>query len=131
MRSFLKFALSAGFTLALSTAASAVQLIMVEQPGCHYCEAWMDEIAPAYPKTAEGQFAPLLLRDLREGAPEGSRYARRVNFTPTFILMDDGEEIGRIEGYPGEDFFWPIFTKLLEDKTSFENTRSEAAKEDE
>lgn len=105
--------------IAVSTPLWAVELIMVEQKGCHYCEAWMEEIGPAYPKTAEGKFAPLLRRDIRDGAPDGSSYARRVNFTPTFILMDEGSEIARIEGYPGEEFFWPILTQLLEEKTSF------------
>ena len=92
---------------------------MVEQPGCVYCERWDDEIAPAYPKTAEGQFAPLVRADLRAGAPDGVTYARRVVFTPTFVLIDEGEELARIEGYPGEDFFWPLLTKLLEDNTGF------------
>ena len=79
----------------------------------------MDEIGPAYPKTDEGKYAPLMRRDIGLGAPEGGRYARRVNFTPTFILMEDGTELARIEGYPGEDFFWPILTQLLKDNTSF------------
>lgn len=92
---------------------------MVEQPGCVYCERWEDEIAPAYPKTAEGQFAPLVRADLRAGPPDGVTYARRVVFTPTFVLIDEGEELARIEGYPGEDFFWPLLTKLLEDNTGF------------
>lgn len=120
-----RIALAGALTLAAAQAAFAVQLIMVEQKGCHYCEAWMDEIAPAYPKTSEGKFAPLQRRDIRDGAPEGGSYARRVNFTPTFILMDEGREIGRIEGYPGEDFFWPLFTKLLEEKTSFEPAQNQ------
>jgi thioredoxin-related protein len=49
-------------------------------------------------------------------------YARPVNFTPTFILMDDGQELGRIEGYPGENFFWAVLEKLLAEKTNFEAT---------
>jgi hypothetical protein len=57
--------------------------------------------------------------DLRQGPPEGITYARRVLFTPTFVLIDDGQEQARIEGYPGEDFFWPLLTKLLEDNTDF------------
>ena len=104
----------------LSLAASAEpSLVMVEQPGCVYCERWDSEIAPAYPKTPEGQFAPLIRADLRKGAPDGIRYARRVVFTPTFILIEDGQEQARIEGYPGEDFFWPLLTKLLEDNTDY------------
>lgn len=94
-------------------------LVMVEQPGCIYCERWDAEIGPAYPKTDEGKFAPLIRADLRQGPPEGITYARRVLFTPTFVLIDNGQEQARIEGYPGEDFFWPLLTKLLEDNTDF------------
>ena len=117
---FSKIALAGAFALTTATSAFAVQLIMVDQKGCHYCEAWMDEIGPAYPKTAEGKFAPLETRDISKGAPARATFARRVNFTPTFILMADGAEIARIEGYPGEDFFWPLLTQLLEKNTSFD-----------
>lgn len=116
-----RLALACVFAISATSSAFAVDLLMVEQKGCHYCEAWMDDIGPAYPKTAEGKFAPLIRRDISKGAPEGGSFARRVNFTPTFIIMDEGEEIGRIEGYPGEDFFWPILSQLLKDKTSFES----------
>ncbi len=106
--------------LPLSALAGEVQLVMVEQPGCAYCAAWKDEIGPAYPHTAEGKFAPLVLADLHIGPPEGTDYARRVNFTPTFILTEDGQEMARIEGYPGENFFWPILSNLLQDHTEFQ-----------
>ena len=99
--------------------AGAVNLIMVEQPGCAYCAAWNDQIGPAYPLTDEGVFAPLLRADLREGPPDGMSYKRRVNFTPTFILVEDGAEIARIEGYPGDNFFWPLFSELLKMHTGF------------
>jgi hypothetical protein len=100
-------------------AAAEVRLVMVEQPGCAYCMAWHDEIAPAYPKTEEGRFAPLVTADLRGGPPEGITYDRRVNFTPTFILIENGTEIARLEGYVGEDFFWPVLARLLEENTGF------------
>ncbi len=107
--------------LTFQTAAWAeIRLVMVDQPGCAYCEAWDDQIGPAYPNTAEGQYAPLLRADLRQGPPDGITYARRVNFTPTFILIDDGQEIARMEGYVGEDFFWPLYSRLLETHTDFE-----------
>lgn len=101
-------------------AMAEFRLIMVEQPGCAYCAAWDDQIAPAYPNTEEGKFAPLMRADLHMGPPEGIAYARRVNFTPTFILVDAGVEIARIEGYPGENFFWPMFSQLLQQETDFE-----------
>ena len=36
-----------------------------------------------------------------------------VRFTPTFVLVDGNREIGRIEGYPGEDFFWGRLERLM------------------
>ena len=103
----------------LGAALAEYRLILVDQPGCAYCMAWEDQIAPAYPNTAEGQFAPLDRADLRMGPPEGVTYARRVAFTPTFILVRDGAEVARIEGYVGEDFFWPVFTRFLQDHAGF------------
>ncbi|MGB1209039.1 MAG: thioredoxin family protein [Paracoccaceae bacterium] len=94
-------------------------LIMVDQPGCYYCELWTTDIGPIYPKTPEGQFAPLVRRDIDDGPPEGGRFARRVSFTPTFVLMDDGAELARIEGYPGEDFFWGLLGMMLKAHTDF------------
>ena len=113
------FAASLLLTMFAALPALAVELFMVEQKGCHYCRTWNETIGPIYPKTAEGAFAPLRRVDLHQGPPEGVAYARRVNFTPTFILIDDNKELGRIEGYPGEDFFWGLLDMMLKAKTSY------------
>ena len=34
-------------------------------------------------------------------------------FTPTFIIINNNKEVGRIEGYPGDDFFWALIDKIL------------------
>lgn len=99
--------------------ARAVELLMVEQPGCHYCIEWTETIGPIYPKTAEGQFAPLRMIDIRQVGKTGLDLNGGVIFTPTFILLDDGQEIDRLEGYPGEDFFWPLLERMLIRNTDF------------
>ncbi|KQI67420.1 hypothetical protein AN189_15905 [Loktanella sp. 3ANDIMAR09] len=89
-----------------------VRLIMAEERGCIYCARWNAEIADIYPKTPEGRTAPLLRYDIqRDVAP--IELASRVVFTPTFVLVKDGMEIDRLEGYPGEDFFWGILGMML------------------
>ncbi len=90
----------------------AAELVMVEQPGCEWCARWDQEIAPIYPRTSEGHFAPLRRVDLHN-IPQELELARRVNFTPTFLIVEEDHEIGRLEGYPGEDFFWPVIAQLL------------------
>lgn len=98
--------------------AQATELVMVEQRGCEWCARWNAEIAPAYPKTSEGAYAPLRRVDLR-AMPEDLKVQRRVTFTPTFLVVQDGREIARLEGYPGEQFFWPVLNKLLMDHTDY------------
>ena len=88
-------------------------LLMAEEVGCVWCARWNAEIGPIYPKTAEGRTAPLQRYDLHSETPD-VQFATRVHYTPTFILVEDGKELGRIEGYPGEDFFWGLLAALFE-----------------
>ncbi len=98
--------------------AVAAELVMVEQTGCEWCERWNEEIGVIYHKTAEGRHAPLRRVDLRS-MPEDLHIARRVNFTPTFLIVENGEELTRLEGYPGEDFFWPLLAIMLKKFTKY------------
>jgi thioredoxin-related protein len=95
------------------TAQADTYLLMAEEHGCVWCAKWNAEIAPIYPLTAEGLAAPLQRYDLHGEIPE-VEMARRVRFTPTFILVDGGREVGRIEGYPGEDFFWGLLGMMFD-----------------
>jgi hypothetical protein len=47
------------FIISMLATARAAELIMLEQAGCTWCEAFYGEIAPIYAKTVEGQRAPL------------------------------------------------------------------------
>lgn len=100
--------------------AKAAELIMVDRPGCPYCIEWEEKIGPIYPKTEAGAYAPLRHIDISKTPPDDVAFARHVVFTPTFILVEDAKEIGRIEGYPGEDFFWALLEKLLRERTDFD-----------
>lgn len=93
--------------------AGELRLLMFEQPGCVWCARWDAEIGPIYPKTSEAQAAPLTRLQLHAPLPDGVSLTRPARFTPTFVLIEDGTELGRIEGYPGEDFFWPMLDELL------------------
>ncbi len=89
-------------------ATGAAELVMVEEHGCMWCARWDAEISAVYPKTEAGRAAPLRRIDIRERRPDDIAFARPVTFTPTFVLVRDGVEVSRIEGYPGEDFFWGL-----------------------
>jgi len=102
--------------LCAATAASAqnLELLMVEDEGCVYCAQWHAEIGPEFPITPEGQTAPLRQTDIDDPLPDGVTLARRAVYTPTFVLLKNGAETGRIEGYPGEEFFWFLLGQLID-----------------
>jgi thioredoxin-related protein len=101
------------FALAPVAANAETYLLMAEEDGCVWCDKWDEEISHIYPKTAEGRTAPLRRYELHDEAPEVA-FEKQVHFTPTFILVQDGVEVGRIEGYPGEDFFWGLLGIMFE-----------------
>ena len=106
IRSFL-IALVATIMFAQVSAVQAGELVMFEQQYCEWCETWHAEIGQIYPKTDEGKLLPLRLVDIDKKRPEDLKKFGHVRFTPTFIVVEDGQEIGRILGYPGEaNFYW-------------------------
>lgn len=100
-------------TASVGAAWADTQLVMVEEKGCIWCARWNAEIAPIYPKTEEGAAAPLRRMDIHAKRPDDITFARSLTFTPTFVLVVEGQEMSRIEGYPGEDFFWGLLGKML------------------
>jgi hypothetical protein len=94
--------------------AHAVELVMFEQAGCVWCEAFDREIAPIYGKTEEGLRAPLRRMDTGQSLPSDLAFIERERLTPLFVLVDKGREIGRIRGYPGEDSFWGLLSVLMQ-----------------
>lgn len=91
----------------------AAELIMIEQRACPYCERWHADIGSIYPKTREGKRAPLRIVDIHEHIPDDVAKLAPGRFTPTFILVDKGVEIGRLRGYPGEELFWWHISALM------------------
>lgn len=78
---------------------------MFTRAGCPWCAAWEREIGPIYPNTDVGRRTPLQRIDVADQVRVAG-LQQPVRFTPTFVLIDARREVGRIEGYPGEDFFW-------------------------
>jgi hypothetical protein len=86
---------------------------MFEQAGCSWCRKFDREIAPVYAKTPEGARAPLRRVSFSQPLPADLAFLKVERLTPVFVLVDEGREIGRIRGYPGEDHFWGLLGVLL------------------
>ncbi|MGC1741803.1 MAG: transcriptional regulator, partial [Pseudolabrys sp.] len=81
---------------------------MFEQAGCAWCETFDREIAPIYPKTAEGQRACLRRVNIDRPIPPDLAFIEGERLAPVFVLVHNSQEIGHIRGSPGEDHFWGL-----------------------
>lgn len=109
----LLFLVIAAHLMVVKTPTAAAELIMFEEQGCPWCKKWDREIGIVYHKAAEGKRAPLRRLNIHDNLPQDLGFVIKGTYTPTFVLIENGREIGRIRGYPGEDFFWGLLGQFL------------------
>lgn len=91
----------------------AAELVMFEHAGCPWCQMWHREIGPIYPKTDEGKQAPLRRITLAPAMKLDFVLREPVVATPTFVLVENGKEVGRLTGYRDDESFWGLLGVLL------------------
>ncbi len=96
----------------IDIATAPAVLVMISDPGCPYCARWEREVAPGYVASEDGKLAPLVRRDRHD---RDIAFIPRVVFSPTFVMLVHGREVGRIVGYGGADLFWMQLAALMDD----------------
>lgn len=99
-------------SMLFSGAAQAAELLMFDQAGCVYCQRWDRDVGSLYDKTPEAKSLPLRRVDIQNQKASGITLASPVRYTPTFVVVDDGREVGRITGYSNDDSFWGLLDAL-------------------
>lgn len=94
--------------------AMAVELLMVEQAICPFCKQFDAEVD--YSNTKTGQAIPLRRIQLTDPWPQDLASISHDMLTPTFILVDNGKELGRLRGYPGKEPFWALINQLIKEQ---------------
>ena len=85
------------------------ELIFITSEFCPFCAAWEQDIGSFYHKTTYAKQAPLRRIDIAEVEFELPEILEDVVGTPTFLIFQNGQEVGRIEGYQSaEMFFWAL-----------------------
>lgn len=97
---------------ASSTLAQAAELVMTNLKSCSYCVRFNREMAPAYERSEIGRAIPLRRIDPRRW-PADLAAVERTPYTPVFILVEEGREVGRFMGYAGPGHFKRKLSDLL------------------
>ena len=116
IRSFQSVAGALALALLSVLPSRAAELVMVDSRACSYCARFNSEVTPTYGSSAAGKAAPLRKVSPYKKWPKDLAGVTPAPFTPVFILVDNGREIGRFAGYDGEAKFWrrlkPLVAKL-------------------
>ena len=113
-RTFEKILLGAALILVINVSAEsqAAELLMFSQGGCLSCVRWDREVGSIYDKTAEAAILPLRRIDIARQTTSNVTLSSRILYTPTFVVVDGGREVGRITGYIHDDAFWGLLGSL-------------------
>jgi thioredoxin-related protein len=109
----------------MTTTANAAELLMFSSKTCSYCVAFLKEVWPEYVKSSKQNILPLKLIDFDGSIPNwftkalDSNKIDGIRATPTFIIFNNGEEIGRMEGYPGKESFIENINTYIGQNTQF------------
>ena len=93
--------------------SDAAELLIFERDGCVWCQRWHRDVGSSYGKTDEARVLPLRRVNIDTQATSRVRLVSPVRFTPTFVVVDDGREIGRITGYINDDTFWGLLSTFV------------------
>ena len=95
-----------------SAAAQAMELVVFESPSCGTCKIFKREVLPIYAGSPAGKIFPLWVAEM--GGKVSFRLSQPVTFTPTFVWVDNGVEVGRFSGYYGKAQFFNIVNRAAE-----------------
>ncbi len=98
-----------GYSINASEKNGLFRLVYVFSNQCVFCKAWERDVGRLYGDTEYAKRAPLLKIDINLFSNHFTDVTPKVSGTPTFILMNGNDEIGRIVGYQNRDmFFWAL-----------------------
>jgi thioredoxin-related protein len=92
------------------TNSSGLEIVVMEAPGCIYCDVFRRDILPSYQASEHGRLVPVRFVDINDDAAANAlALDTPINIVPTFLVIKNNKEVGRIPGYTGpEDFFHSI-----------------------
>lgn len=95
------------------TSGPTREIVVIEASSCTYCQVFRRDVAPSYQASPRAQSVPLRYVDV--GAPSVDKLALSSPLTvvPTVLILVDGREKGRIDGYAGPKIFFDLVREVL------------------
>lgn len=93
--------------------SKGIELIVFEHADCTYCRVFRTAILPRYKENGQDARAPIRFVRVEHADLSAWNLRGRISMVPTFVLMQEGQEVGRIEGYWAPDNFFRMVATIL------------------
>lgn len=90
-----------------------LELVVIEAPGCDYCDVFRRDVLPTYQASEQAKDVPIRFIDINDEAASEVGLNSPVNVVPTFVVLKNNREIGRIPGYTGPDVLFQAIKHLV------------------
>jgi hypothetical protein len=89
-------------------AKARTEVIVFEIGGCKYCVAFRDNLGARYLSSTTNKAAPLRYVDIGQLDPTNFQLRADITTVPTIVVLQDGREVDRVEGYPLRDVLFEM-----------------------
>jgi thioredoxin-related protein len=103
----------AGLDIEAPLPVSTMELVVMEAPGCTYCDIFRRDVLPSYQASERAKDMPIRFLDINDASPEELGLDSPVDIVPTFVVLKDHKEVGRIPGYMGPEYFFHSINHLI------------------
>ncbi len=91
----------------------SLELVVIEADGCIFCQIFRSDVLPSYEASEQGKQMPAHFVDINDMEATHIEFKAAVDIVPTFIVVKDHHEVGRIPGYVGPENFFHSINYLL------------------
>ena len=95
-------------------AGGMLELVVFEIEGCAYCGVFRRDVLPSYQLSQHAKEAPIRFVDVNDPAADRIRLDGNISMVPTFVLLKDNHEVGRIPGYLAPESFFQLLKQLIQ-----------------
>lgn len=93
--------------------AGSAELVVMEAEGCTYCTIFRRDVLPSYEMSEHAKSMPVRFVDINDVEKSGIVLDGPISMVPTFVVIKNHREIGRIPGYLGRENFFHAISYLL------------------
>lgn len=101
------------FEATIPSKAETMELVVMEAPGCTYCTLFRRDVLPSYAASQHAKEVPIRFVDLNDEAAEALGLDGPIDVVPTFVVLKNNHEVGRVPGYTGPEFFFHSINHII------------------